>query len=87
MVKIDRLSGKRVTGADPGDDPKSAVIWEAFKADTEPRRKSNIDDFVARRDAMLAEVRRAREPKKAVVRESSDTTETKDFAEERGGVY
>ena len=81
------MSGKRVTGGDPGDDPKSAVIWEAFKPDTEPKRKTNVDDFVARRDALIAEVRRAREPRKAVAKAESDGVETKDFAEEQGGVY
>ncbi len=38
LVRIDRKSGKRVYGGWPGDDPKSGVIWEAFKAETEPKR-------------------------------------------------
>ncbi|MFW2831194.1 penicillin-binding protein 1A [Sphingomonas sp. ID0503] len=38
MVRIDRASGRRVFGAWPGNDPKAAVIWEAFKPETEPRR-------------------------------------------------
>jgi penicillin-binding protein 1A len=39
MVRIDRNSGRRVFGAFPvQEDPKSAVIWEAFKPETEPRR-------------------------------------------------
>jgi penicillin-binding protein 1A len=87
MVKIDRLSGKRVSGATVGDDPKAAVIWEAFKPDTEPRRKTNVDEFVARRDALIAEVRRARSPRSAVSNASDSTTEIRDFAEEQGGVY
>jgi penicillin-binding protein 1A len=38
MVRIDRRSGRRVFGAWPGNEPKAAVIWEAFKAETEPKR-------------------------------------------------
>ncbi len=38
-VRIDRASGRRVFGTFPTDvDPKSAVIWEAFQPQTEPRR-------------------------------------------------
>ncbi|MFS0773683.1 penicillin-binding protein 1A [Sphingomonas sp. 1P08PE] len=41
MVRIDRMSGRPVFGTFPtGDDPKPAVIWEAFKPETEPRRAS-----------------------------------------------
>ncbi|WP_439532711.1 penicillin-binding protein 1A [Polymorphobacter sp.] len=39
MVRVDRRSGKRVFGGWPtGDEPKAAVIWEAFKPESEPRR-------------------------------------------------
>ncbi len=38
MVRIDRRSGRRVYGAWPTQDPKAAVIWEAFKPESEPRR-------------------------------------------------
>jgi len=38
MVRIDRGSGHPVFGAWPTDDPKAAVIWEAFKPESEPRR-------------------------------------------------
>jgi penicillin-binding protein 1A len=38
-VRIDRASGKKVFGIFPvTEDPKSAVIWEAFQPQTEPRR-------------------------------------------------
>ena len=37
MVRVDRRSGRRVYGAWPSMDPKSAVIWEAFKADQEEK--------------------------------------------------
>jgi penicillin-binding protein 1A len=38
MVRIDRRSGRKVFGAWPGNEPKAAVIWEAFKPESEPRR-------------------------------------------------
>jgi penicillin-binding protein 1A len=38
MVRIDRRSGRRVFGTWPTSDPKAAVIWEAFKPESEPRR-------------------------------------------------
>jgi penicillin-binding protein 1A len=41
MVRIDRSSGRPVYGTFPtGDDPKPAVIWEAFKPESEPRRRA-----------------------------------------------
>lgn len=38
MVRVDRRSGQRVFGSWPGMEPKAGVIWEAFKAESEPRR-------------------------------------------------
>ena len=40
MVRIDRRSGRRVYGVFPTDldEAKPAVIWEAFKPESEPRR-------------------------------------------------
>ena len=39
MVRIDRVTGKKVFGTFPtAVDPKSSVIWEAFQPETEPRR-------------------------------------------------
>ena len=38
MVRIDRRSGQRVYGAWPTNDPRAAIIWEAFKPESEPRR-------------------------------------------------
>ena len=50
LVRIDRKSGKRVYGAWPGRDPMSAVIWEAFKAETEPKRSIRQEELAARGD-------------------------------------
>src|SRR3546814_21152229 len=38
MVRIDRRTGRRVYGSWPGSDPKAAIIWEAFKPESEPKR-------------------------------------------------
>jgi penicillin-binding protein 1A len=56
LVRIDRMSGRRVYGAWPGTDPKSAVIWEDFKPETEPRRtiKRSGDVVVAKPGAKAA---------------------------------
>ena len=45
MVRVERRSGRRVYGAWPSNDPQSAVIWEAFKAETEPRRSMREDEL------------------------------------------
>ena len=58
MVKIDRITGKRVFEGTPGSDPKAALIWEAFKADTEPKRATRQEDIAAARDALLAAIRK-----------------------------
>ncbi|GGE06489.1 penicillin-binding protein 1A [Polymorphobacter glacialis] len=42
MVRVDRRSGKRVFGTWPTNEAKAAVIWEAFKPDSEPRRTSSV---------------------------------------------
>lgn len=58
MVKIDRISGRRVFDGMPTDDPKSSIIWEAFKADTEARRSNSLEDLAKQRDALIAAIRR-----------------------------
>jgi penicillin-binding protein 1A len=42
MVRVERRSGKRVFGAWPTSEPKAAVIWEAFKPESEPRRTGSV---------------------------------------------
>jgi len=87
MVRIDRVSGKRVFAGTPGTDPKSPIIWEAFKPDTEPRR--TIDqgemDAKARVLAALEQARAARLARGATAQRSA--TPTEDFVEEQGGIY
>ncbi|WP_296680918.1 transglycosylase domain-containing protein [Novosphingobium sp.] len=58
MVKVDRVSGKRVFEGVVTKDPKSGVIWEAFKADAEAKRSNGFEDLAKQRDALLAALRR-----------------------------
>ncbi|MCB2049200.1 MAG: transglycosylase domain-containing protein [Novosphingobium sp.] len=87
MVRIDRISGKQVTGVEPGDDAKSSIIWEAFKPNTEPQRWTKADDFAAKRDALIAQIRGHRDGPSKAAAKSDKPAEVKDFAEEQGGVY
>jgi penicillin-binding protein 1A len=87
MVRIDRVTGKRVFGAEPGSDPKAGVIWEAFKPDTEPARTTRADDLAKQRDALMAAISRGRSAGQQHEQDSSRSAESRDFAEEQGGVY
>jgi penicillin-binding protein 1A len=58
MVRIDRRSGKKVFGGWPNDgDPKSAIIWEAFKPESEPRRAIGKQELADRRVAPKGAIR------------------------------
>ncbi len=86
MVRVDRRTGKRVFDGWPTDDPKSAIIWEAFKPDTEPERYTRQDEIAARRNEILALIRAGRQnADSAVVEDNPD--QPVDFVEEQGGVY
>jgi len=76
MVRIDRTSGKRVFNGWPTNEPKAAIIWEAFKPDTEPRRSMRTDEFVAHKAAVAKAVRR-----------SAAGPASRDFAGDQGGIY
>ncbi|GFM29665.1 penicillin-binding protein 1A [Novosphingobium sp. PY1] len=84
MVRIDRVTGKKVMGVEPTNEPKASVIWEAFKPDTEPRQYTAEDEFTRRRDALVSEIREARQARADA---AAATSEARDFAEEQGGVY
>lgn len=90
LVRIDRRSGKRVYGAWPGRDPMSAVIWEAFKAETEPKRSIRQEELAARED----------KPKEASETQSNSATRSstsastsvgtkrdQEFIQQEGGIY
>ncbi|WP_336986370.1 penicillin-binding protein 1A [Altererythrobacter aquiaggeris] len=88
MVRISRATGKRVFDGWPTNDPKSPIIWEAFKPDTEPPRATRQDEIAAKRQEFreaLRNVRRGAQRQRAApvkVEEKAD-----DFVEEQGGIY
>jgi len=85
MVRIDRVTGKRVFGTFPtSEDPKSSVIWEAFQPETEPRRSYRREDRreAADENGERPAVRRARARPPARPRETAD-----DFLQRQGGIY
>lgn len=86
MVKIDRRSGKRVFEGTPSDEPQAAVIWEAFKPDTEPPRATRQDQIAARRNEILALIRAARRPAQPAAAQAQ-AAQNPDFVEEQGGIY
>ena len=87
LVKIDRVSGRRVFGGVPGNDPKASIIWEAFKPDTEPKRVPRGEELARERDELFALLHQSREQRAAVARQGAAPVEQRDFAEEQGGVY
>ena len=91
LVRIDRTSGKRVFGAWPGDEPKSAVIWEAFKAETEPKRSIRQEELAARGDkpAPRAVTKTQAAPRGGAAQApaSTGTQRDRDFLQKEGGIY
>jgi penicillin-binding protein 1A len=102
MVRIDRTSGKRVYGGWPSDDPKAGVIWEAFKADTEPKRTirkeelANPADRATRRAVAAPTARRSERSNNNgsanAARPSGETNagsnqRDQDFLQKEGGIY
>ena len=86
LLRIDRASGKPVFGAWPGDDPKAAVIWEAFKPESEPRRAVRRDlsvpDPAAAAAAAAAKARAA-----TAAQQQKETRRDSDFLQRQGGIY
>ena len=91
MVKVDRRTGKRVFGDAASDDPQAAVIWEAFKPDTEPPRSTRQDEIAAKRNQILEQIRRGRRAASAPARAPAPRREARpvddDFLEDQGGLY
>ena len=87
MVRIDRRSGKRVFDGTPSDDPKAAVIWEAFKPDTEPARATRQDEIAAKRNAILEQIRRGRIAQTRSTAPARREEAPSDFVEQQGGIY
>jgi penicillin-binding protein 1A len=73
MVRIDRRSGKKIFDGWPNDsDPRSAIIWEAFKPESEPRRAATRQELAA-----------AAAPKAQAKAVHNDS----DFLQQQGGIY
>ncbi|MEM7688257.1 MAG: transglycosylase domain-containing protein [Pseudomonadota bacterium] len=83
MVRVDRRTGKRVFDGYPSSDPKSAIIWEAFKPDTEPARSTRQDEIAAKRAEILALIEAGRYGDAA----TREVGMPENFAEESGGIY
>jgi penicillin-binding protein 1A len=77
MVRIDRRSGRRVYGSWPGTDPLAAIIWEAFKPESEPRRTIRED-----------EIKPPKTPQRqdAPVEQRPARRSDSEFLEDRGGI-
>ena len=86
MVRVDRRTGRRVFDASPTDEPLSAVIWEAFKPDTEPPRRQRRDEIGQMRDYILAQLRQQRNVAGGTGSQRRTEDQT-NFAEEQGGLY
>lgn len=84
MVRVDRRSGKRVFDGWPTDDPKSAIIWEAFKPDTEPERFTRQDAIAAKRNEILALIRAGRQNAESAVVDAPPEPEPESLVE--GGI-
>jgi penicillin-binding protein 1A len=92
MVRIDRNTGRRVFGTFPvREDPKSPVIWEAFKPETEPRRTIRREDAAAASAAAAAPARRRAAPvrarPKAAAPKPGAAKPESDFLQRQGGIY
>lgn len=87
MVKVDRVSGKRVFGGTPENDvAKASIIWEAFKPDTEPKRTAQQGEVTAKQ-AVLDALRKARAARGIANNSSDDAPVEESFIEEQGGIY
>ena len=74
MVPIDRRTGRRAP-VWPGTDPRAAVIWEAFRPESEPRRTATREE--------IAEGPRRTTRQATARRDSRDS----DFLQSQGGIY
>src|SRR5687767_10588667 len=80
MVRIDRRSGRKVFGEWPSMEPKAAVIWEAFKPESEPRRSIRREQVADARATLKTR------PKRAAARPVQQASDS-DFLQREGGIY
>ena len=100
MVRIDGTSGKRVFGGWPDSHPKGGVIWEAFKAETEPKRSIRQEEIAARSPSKKSRATSSQSGQRnnnnndgdrpaapTPVQGASGTKRDQDFIQEQGGIY
>ena len=88
MVRIDRVSGRRVYGTFPiAEDPKSSVIWEAFQPETEPRRSFRRNSVLAAVRTAPAAVRPARRVASRAAPRDTGPADSGEFLQNQGGIY
>jgi len=87
MVRIDRRTGGRVFDAWPGTEDNAAIIWEAFKPDTEPPRSTRASEIAAQRQELLDLIRRARRAQASLDAPVEREEPPENFVEEQGGIY
>lgn len=87
MVRVDRRTGKQVFDGWPTEGEESAIIWEAFKPDTEPPRSTAADEIEARRREILEIIRRGSSSSSQTQSEAKEAERLEDFVEEQGGIY
>lgn len=97
MVRIDRSTGKRVFGGWPGSDASGGIIWEAFKAETEPKRSIRQEELAARTAGDKPKQRQAAQSGQnnaaanagaaAPAASATTTKRDQDFIQNEGGIY
>ncbi|MCY7339340.1 MAG: penicillin-binding protein, partial [Sphingomonas bacterium] len=91
MVRIDRITGRRVYGTFPvTEDPKSSVIWEAFQPETEPRRSfRRSSELAAEREDQAKKLDAARKPRSRAADPLAPRapTDSAEFLQNQGGIY
>jgi penicillin-binding protein 1A len=77
MVRVDRGSGRKVTGGWPSSDPLAATIWEAFRPETDQRRGRREQE---------EEAPEAKKVQRKVQRKAEGPADS-DFLQREGGIY
>ena len=90
MVRIDRVTGKRVFGSFPTEvDPKSQVIWEAFQPETEPRRsfRRSVELAKAQEDGVTAQQAASPTARRERPNQPRAPADSGEFLQRQGGIY
>jgi penicillin-binding protein 1A len=90
LVRIDRKSGKRVYGGWPENDPKGSVIWEAFKAETEPKRSIRSEELEKGRDKPHKRAQRSATSSGSEAKNQGNQSAAQrdqEFITKEGGIY